>query len=70
MLKSITRSSQFIAVIAVETLKGSNSIPDMSKLTGKTGQELRDLAVTQVWWYDFVTLGFTLNDGQTCEAGA
>ena len=42
----------------------------MISLAKKSLQELRDLTITQVQWQSNATLGFTLNDGQTCKAGS
>ena len=35
----------------------------------KSMQELRNLAITQVFWNEWATIGFNLSDGQFCKAG-
>ena len=41
-------------------------IPTLAKMSLR---ELGNLAITQVWWFGYLTLGFTLSNGKTCRAG-
>ena len=68
MIKSIIENQHIIGKYAVVT--GNVSIPDFKKLSNMSLQELKKLTITKVQWNAyFRTLGFTLNDSQSCKAG-
>ncbi len=46
------------------------NVPDMATLANLTWEELRQLQIAWVGWYGIETVGFRLNDGQSCKAGA
>ena len=69
MIDSITRSSQIIGTKAVLLVKSTVNAPKMLDIANKSVLELRSLKISQVQWWSNGTLGFTLNDGQSCKAG-
>ncbi len=44
-------------------------IPNMAEIN-KSMRDLRNLTFMKVEWYGLLALSITLNDGQTCKAGA
>jgi hypothetical protein len=70
MLKSIIKSKKAIGRNAFKRLTGMSPIPDIATLANKSWQELRSLTISQVQWFENRTIGFTLNDNQSCKAGS
>ena len=70
LLNSIVKSKRIIGREAVGSVKGRVIAPNIRTLTEKRFKELRNLTITQVQWTDSLsTLGFTLSDNKTCNAG-
>ena len=69
MLNSIIKSKRIIGKCVEMFISTRITVPNMSKIIHKSFQELRNLQITKVEWCDKLFLGFTLSDGQTCNAG-
>ena len=69
MLKSICRSKNIIGKKAIKFENRAVIIPKLEKLANLTLQELRDLTITQVQWFEFTNIGITLSNGQSVNVG-
>ena len=65
---SITKSKRIIGNLAVRQVEGSMTVPNLKKIA--SFEDLRQFRITQMESYSTLTLGFRLNDGQTCKAGS
>ena len=59
-----------IGTDGAKNVKNTVKLPDILKLESKNSQELINMSITQVEWNDNHSIGFTLNDGQSCKAKA
>ena len=69
IINSIFYSQRIIPLNVVNLVSSTMSFPDEQKLAGKSFKELCNLAFQKVQWCGNATLGFVLNDGQSCKAG-
>ena len=70
-LKAIIKSKRIIPDDRVEEVTGNVNFPNMATLVNKSWEELTNLTIKQMQWYGYIaTLGFTLNDGQSVQAGS
>ena len=58
-----------IAMGRVKDVSSSVKVPKKLEIANKNAEELRNLRIKKVEWCGIFTLGFTLSDGQSCEAG-
>ena len=70
MIKSIFYSQKIIPKEVVNEVISTVTVPDVRKLGEKCLEEIRNLTIIQVQWHYHATLGFTLNDAQSCKAGS
>ena len=70
MVGSIVKSSRILAT--GQAVTGKVLFPDMDRIRGMTLEQLTNLKIKKVQWYEgnICTLGLTLNDGQSCRAGS
>ena len=61
IISSIFYSQRIIPNNTVKRVKSTESVPDMEFIANKSDQELSNLTITQVQWFDINSLGFILN---------
>ena len=64
---SITKSKRIIGNLAVRQVEGSMTVPNLKKIA--SFEDLRQFRITQMESYSTLTLGFRLNDGESCNSG-
>ena len=72
MLKSISKSQIIMGKEPMKYEYSTVSIPNMLEIGNKSVHELRSLIITEMKWsslFGLWSLGFTLNNGQSCRAG-
>ena len=72
MLKSISKSQIIMGKEPMKYEYSTVSIPNMLEIGNKSVHELRSLIITEMKWsslFGLWSLGFTLNNRQTCKSG-
>ena len=69
MINSVRKSKRIIPKRLIKYVYGTVTVPNIPTLGVKNFEKLRNLTIEKVQWEDIFTLGFTLNDGQSCKVG-
>ncbi len=73
LLKSFIISKTIIPTTKVQFVEGAARVPEVQELANLAVKELinlTNLTIKKVEWKKYLKLGFTLSNGEYCEAGS